>query len=297
MPVSIALSSVAAFALAVSVAQRVDLASYTLRSGSVRDALVAAARGGAAVRVRLAGDPLDDAAATLRRANADTVAVLSAAGADAALTAPPSSVLHLKAAVVDGVAWFDDRNWPDDGPQTVVRDTDPDDVHALTSALSGGNGSDDHLETTKAGAQALELDVIRTAGAVPLAVESESFGSGAVYAALLARARAGEPTRLLVAGREAAAVGPAGDTERRRLGKLSALGTEVRTGDPHGADLDEKLAVTSDAGWMGSANATYARGAAGAQRDWGMATRQPQIVAALEAAFDANWRAARLFTP
>jgi hypothetical protein len=291
--VSINLSAVPVFAAALAAARTIDLSAYTLREGAVRDALAGAARAGAGVRVRLERDPLDDAAGTLHAVNAETVAALRAAGADAALTGAGEPVLHLKAALVDGVAWLDDRNWAGDAGETVIQDSDPDDVAAVGAALRGGGGSDGHLRTTKAGAQQLELDVVRAAGTSSLAVESESFGSGAIYNALLARARAGEPARLLVAGREAAECGPRGAAERRRLARLAALGVEVRTGDPGGRDFDEKLAVTSAAAWVGSANATYARGAAGEQRDWGLATRQKPLVDGLRAAFEGNWRAAR----
>jgi hypothetical protein len=296
--VSIALSSVAAFAGALTAARSVDFAAYTLPAGGVRDALAAAARAGARVRVRLEDAPFDDPAGMLHAANAEAVAALTAAGADAALTAPGGPVLHMKAAVVDGVAWLDDRNWADAGAQTIVRDSDADDARAVGRALAGEPGGDAHLGTTKAAAQRLELAVVAAAGGAPLALESESFGSGAVYNALLARARAGEPTRLLVAGREADQAGPAGDTERRRLAKLAALGAAVRTGNPAGLDFDEKLAVADGAAWAGSANATYARGAAGAQRDWGMLTRVPTLIDGLRRTFEANWQAAQpLATP
>ncbi|HEY5349526.1 MAG TPA: hypothetical protein VIJ64_07330, partial [Candidatus Lustribacter sp.] len=205
--------------------------------------------------------------------------------------APGEPVLHLKAAVVDGVAWLDDRNWATGGAQRIVRDTDADDVAAVASAVAGGSGADGHLATTKSAAQRLEADVIEQAGSAPLAVESESFGSGQIYNALLHRAQAHRPTRLIVAGREAAE--PGDHTERAHLGRLAALGVDVRVGDPQTGDLDEKLALASNDSWVGSANATYARGAAGAQRDWGMATRGPGIVDGLRVAFEGNWRAAR----
>jgi hypothetical protein len=296
VPVSIALSAIGIFAAAVAGARSVDLAAYTLRRGDVRDALIAAARAGAGVRVRLERDPLDDSAQTLHRANADAVAALAAAGADAALTPAGAPVLHIKAAVVDGVAWLDDRNWVGWGPETVLRDDDPAAVATVAGALrdkDGEQAKDGDLRTSKAGAQALELDVVRSAGAAPLALESESFGSGTLYNELLARGHAGEPTRLLVAGREAAESGPRGDTARRRLARLADLGIDVRIG-PAGRDVDEKLAVTFGAAWVGSANATYAYGAAGDQRDWGLLTRQAALIDGLRSVFEANWRDARL---
>ena len=67
----------------------------------------------------------------------------------------------------------------------------------------------------------------------------------------------------------------------------------MRVGDPRHGDLDEKLAVAGRDAWVGSANATYARGADGAQRDWGLATREPSVVIGLRAAFERNWSTAR----
>ena len=293
---SITLGSVPAFATACAHAHAIDLAAYTLREGVVRDALVQAALGGAKVRVRLEGDPLDDDQGTLHAANAVTISVLRAAGADAATTASSEPVLHMKAAVVDGVGWLDDRNWAGDSHETVLRDSDSDDVAAVQAALNGQRGSDGHLRTDKAGSQYLEADVIRTAGAAPLAVESESFGSGTIYNALLRRAQSGLPTRLLVAGREAMQPGKSGDTERARLAKLQSLGVDVRTGNPQGVDYDEKLAVARDRAWIGSTNATYAHGAAGLQRDWGLSTREPWLVDGISKAFERNWHDAVTFS-
>jgi hypothetical protein len=216
---------------------------------------------------------------------------LQAAGAGAALTGPAEPTLHLKAAVVDGVAWLDDRNWASSGAERIVRDTAADDVAAVRSAVAGGPGADGHLATTKAGALRLEADVIRQSGNAPLQVESESFGTGPVYNALLHRAQAGLPTHLIVAGREVAEA--SGGLERKRLARLAALGVEVRVGDPQRGDLDEKLAIGGSDGWVGSANATVAFGRFGEQRDWGMATRTPSIVDDLRASFERNWRAAR----
>lgn len=286
----VTIGSVADFAAAVSRAQTVSLTAYTLREGAVRTALVAAARRGARVTVRLERDPLDDASRTLHTANDATVAALRAAGATASLTRTGEPVLHMKAAVADGVAWLDDRNWAGDGSELVVRDSDRDDVAVVAAAVGGGRGSDPHLATTKAGAQRLEADVLAHAGAKPLALESESFGSGAIYNALLHRARAAQPTRVIVAQREFAE--PANHGERTRLAKLASLGIEVRVGNAATGDLDEKLAVHARDAWVGSANATYARGAYGAQREWGLATREPGMIDGLRAIFERNWSSA-----
>jgi hypothetical protein len=263
----------------------------------MRDALLAAARSGARVHVRLEGAPVDDPSGALRALNAETVSTLAAAGADAELTPAGASLLHLKAAVVDGVAWLADRNWAGTGPQTVVRDSEPRDVATVEAGLRGVAESNDGLGVSKVAAQGLELDVIARAGARPLDIESESFGTGAIYAAVLARARAGAPTRLIVAGEEARDAGPRGAHERRLLGSLAESGVEVRIGGAGSAELAEKLAVGTASAWVGSANATYASGAAGAQRDWGLRTSAPALVDGLRAVFAHNWSAARPWTP
>ena len=133
--------------------------------------------------------------------------------------------------------------------------------------------------------------MIGSAGTGPLLVESESFGNGAIYDVLLHRAEAHLPTRLIVAGREAAQ--KSGGLERAHLQRLAALGVEVRLGNPKHGDLNEKLAVADGSAWVGSTNATYARGAAGEQRDWGLTTQERPVVDGLRAAFERNWSAAR----
>lgn len=267
---SITLETTAGFTAALATAHRIGLSSYTLHPGAVLGALDAAARRGADVRVRLDGNPLG---AKLLHDNAAAVAELRAAGADAALTGPDEPALHMKAALVDGVAWLDDRNWAGTANERIVRVDDPREV-----------------ATTKAEALAREADVIDRAGGAELDVESESFGNGAIYRALLRRAEAHLPTRLIVAGREAAE--PRNGAERTCLAHLTALGVEVRTGDRRAHDLNDKLAVSAAAAWVGSANATYDGGPAGKQRDWGIATERPDVVDGLRAAFERNWAVA-----
>jgi len=276
------------------VAQRVDLSAYTLPPGTVRTALAAAARQGARVRVRLEGRPFHDPHGSLRSANLAAVTALRAVGADAALTGDGGAALHLKAAVVDGVAWLDDRNWVSGPHATLLRDDDPADVAVVRAALAGRPARDGHLATTKADAQTLELEAIRSAGG-SLAVATESFGAGAISHALLERARAGRPTRLLVAGREAGSA--AGRRERSVLAHLAAAGVEVRVGIRARGDVAEKLAVGDGVGWIGSANATYAGGPFGAERDWGLLCREPVAVDGLRAAFEGDWNAGRPLRP
>jgi len=283
----IALASTAGFVRSLTTASSIVLGSYTLHPGAVLDGLAAAARRGAGVCVRLERDPLDDAAGTLHRSNARALAVLRAAGARVDRTAAGEPALHMKAAVVDGVAWLDGRNWAGGGAVPLVRDTDARDVGSVGAALAGRPGAGGRLATTKAGALRLEAQLIARAGTAPLCVESESFGNGAVYVALLRRARAHLPTRLIVAGREAGERG--NRLERAHLAHLAALGVAVRAGRARHGDLDDKLAVDARAAWTGSANATYDRGVAGAQRDWGLTTRAPAVRAGLRAAFERNW--------
>jgi hypothetical protein len=267
---SIALETTAGFTRALASAQHVALTSYTLHPGAVLGALEAAARRGAAVKVRLDGHPLG---AKLQHDNIAAVAELRAAGADAALSRPSEPTLHAKAALVDGVAWLDDRNWAGTTSERIVRADDPADV-----------------ATSKADALAREVDLIDRAGAAELDVESESFGNGSIYHALLRRAGAHLPTRLIVAGREVAE--PRNAAERTCLARLAALGVEVRIGDRRAHDLNDKLAVSAGAAWVGSANATYAGGPAGDQRDWGVATNAPDVIDGLRAAFERNWAVA-----
>ena len=268
----IALDSFSGFVHALRTARHVDFTSYTLHPGSVLGSLEAAARDGASVRVRLDGRPIGGALGKLQRDNVAAVAELRAAGADAAVTGATDPVLHAKAAIVDGVTWLDDRNWAGAAAEHVVR-------------VDGRDLRD--VATTKSDALRREADVIEHAGSAELDVESESFGSGEIYAALLRRAEGHLPTRLIVAGREVSELRNA--TERSCLRHLAGLGTEVRVGDARHRDLNEKLAVSADRAWMGSANATYAGGSFGAQRDWGVASVDPAFVASVHHAFETNW--------
>lgn len=293
---AIALETAAHFTAALDRAHDVALSSYMLHPGRVLDALVAAARRGAHVKVRIEGDPFESGGDALHRLNAASTAKLRAAGADVVLTAPAERSLHIKAAVVDGVAWFDGRNWGDGVNEVLVRDDDRADVDAVTHAVRGdaADASTPRLATTKAGALALELDVIEHAGTSELCVESESFGSGSIYAALLRRAEAHLPTRLIVAGREAGEARNA--PERTCLAHLSAAGVDVRIGNPR-HDLNDKIAIASAQAWTGSANATYAGGTWGTQSDWGLVSSDGSIVNGLREAFERNWTQAREVAP
>lgn len=272
---------------AIGRSHSVLLSAYVLRPGELLDALEAAARRGARVTVRLEGRPYagNDAAeeAKLAAQNREAVTELRAAGGDAELVdtsqadGPP---LHLKAAVCDDVAYLDDRNWPGDGEDTILRDDFLHDVAAIEGVLLHTHAPPAKwFWTNKAQALAGETRLLygaQQAGTVD--VESESFGRGSgTYGALKALAQSGVHCRLLVSQR---------DVTTKSQAALEALerdGVQVRVGD-----FDEKMAVVDGArAWTGSANATYAR--APYQLDWGVRTDTPQVVQALESHFNAHW--------
>jgi phosphatidylserine/phosphatidylglycerophosphate/cardiolipin synthase-like enzyme len=271
----------AGFVAALRRAASIELSAYVLEPDApVARALEGAADRGARVRVRLEGapyagrQPSDDLAGRNRRVAAE----LRAHGVAVHVTAKGELPVHMKAALVDGVAYLDDRNWPQDGRDTIVATSDADDVAAITSALAGKPSADGHLASEKHGALRLEARAIATASGDRIDVESESFGYSAVSKALYERARLGAHVRLLVAKRE---FEEGGATERAALRRLARAGVDIRV-----AVNDEKLCVAPDRGWIGSANATYAPAP---MLDWGMETRRPALLRDIAAAFERNW--------
>lgn len=281
---------------ALDAASSISLTAYTLGSGvqgagRVVDALERAADRGADVVVRLEGSPYDPGGSgNLAKLNAESVAALRAHGIDAALQADPKAPLHLKAAVIDGRVYLDDRNWPDDGPNTIVTTADSDDVSTIQAAMRGEHAADGHLATWKQRAQDLELDTIAYAPAQAVDLESESFGQGPLAALLARRAQAGDTVRLLVAARDL----QGNSREAAVLAKLVAAGAQVRVGSPAQGELDEKICLAGTSAWVGSANAT-----AGYPEtiDWGMRTRVVPVVGALAARFEQNWSGAQPYVP
>jgi phosphatidylserine/phosphatidylglycerophosphate/cardiolipin synthase-like enzyme len=278
-------ASTADVAAAIERAHSVTFSAYVLRPGKLLDALEAAAKRGAAVTVRLEGRPYGgqdpSAAAELTAENRAAIAAIRQDGGDAALVdtsqqdGPP---LHLKAAVCDGVAFLDDRNWPDDGADTIVRDDFPRDVAAITGAIRSTPARPAQwFWTKKAAALAGETRLLYGAQhAQRVDVESESFGADGVYGALRTLAARGVKCRLLVAQRD---VNPKSQT---LLAQLKADGVDVRVGD-----FDEKMAVVDGTrAWLGSANATWGYSD---QTDWGLRTDAPSVVQTLEAHFNAHW--------
>ena len=236
--------STAALAAAVRGARSVSVGAYLLHGGPLLDALEHAGDGGAQVRVRL-GVPFHDHKGALGRENRAVVAELRHHGVDAAVV--KDGLFHLKAAVVDGTAYLDDRNWNMRG-DTVVADGRPADVAAVRAALEGvAAASAPGLATEKNGALALERDVIdRSEHGVD--VQTETLGFGPMTRALRDAAQR-EHVRLLVAPHAAPGV-----RARRALTALAHDGVAVRIG-ARGAG-NEKLCASDTAAWVhGSANA------------------------------------------
>lgn len=272
------------FRTALAAARQVEFGAYVLGDGATRRALLAAEAAGASVRVRLAGATTDPADVTAR--NAATVAALRGAGIDAALVSTPG--YHVKAAVVDGVVYFDDANFRAGDRDVIVQDARSADVATVSAVVDGAPPGPPAADFSLRKREAVALEVATIAGTSPgdeVSVASESFGPGPLAAALAAHARAGGATRLIVDARELA--GSHADAERRTLGELAAAGVAVGT-----AAVTDKLCIAGSEAWTGSANGTGANPAAA---DWGLRTNDPEMRAALLARFAADAHAAHPF--
>lgn len=282
----ISLSSTAEVVAALQRAREVSLTAYTLPKGAVLDALTSAARRGAHVRVRLEGYIYKDDG-TVGAANADALTQLKAAGADAQMVHPtadsPDPMLHLKGAVIDRTVFLDDRNWPGDGGDTIVRDDFALDSGMVRDAASGvEDRSTSFFSVRKRDALASEARLIDEARpGDDVIAESESFGEGnRVYTALDAAAKRGAHVRVLVADREL----QGSDNERAAIDRLTKDGAQVRV-----CSADEKFAVVRNArGWLGSANATAAFDHPD-QLDWGLRTDDNAILTHVREAFELRW--------
>lgn len=229
------------------------------------DALESAARRGAKVRVRLEGRPSPDAAGGLRRHNVTVISELRACGADASLIDEDgTATLHAKAATIDGTLYADDVNFAGSGTLLRARPAPRTLVWRKSEALE------------------LEARLLERAR-VPVAVETESLGSGnAVYSALERIGRAGLHPRLLVS-REALTT-----KERSLAARLNAAGVQIRA-----CGANEKLAIAGDCAWIGSANATsaYLRPQT---CDWALSTRRRAVRDYLSERFERRWNSARV---
>ena len=278
----ITLASRSDFLSALESAASVALSAYVLEpSNRVARALEAAADRGASVSVTLDGAPYFGAGSADRpNPNLETAAGLRAHGIRVRLTDPKvDPPMHLKAAVVDGRAFLDDRNWPSGGRATIVATPDPAAVRAIGSGIDGIAGGDDDLALVKSRALVLEAALIASAPGIRIDVATESFGSCVVADALCDRARAGATVRLEVDARVLA--GDARGREHKTIARLEAAGVVVRA-----VGAAEKFTVAGDDVWLGSANATANDGA---MLDWGIRSRDAVLARSLEAAFDGTW--------
>lgn len=280
---AIELSTHQAFLDAVSTAKRIDVSAYCL-APPMLDALETAADRGAYVAVSLEATPFGDRSGARAKANEWTVRALQRHGAHAELS---RAEIHSKAAIVDGVAWLDDRNFPKTGPDLIVRDDDPADVQAVRQTFDGKAPPGGRIGFTKAAALAIEAETIRTAPRGEIDCASESFNGGTISHELTVRAAAGDRVRLVVDAGEAR-----GWREARALSNLARRGVEIRV-CRGGVD---KLTVCGDRAWLGSANATYPDPRTALQSEWGLATANPDAIAALRERFERTWAAAQPLT-
>ncbi len=258
------LSSPVELFAALSHAATIDVHAYTLR-GPILRALEAAASRGARVDVELEGSPHDDPRNALAAYNGRVVAELRTAGVNALLADP----VHAKSIDADGTLFLDDRNF--NASDVVLRDDDPADAASIPM-----------LKHEALAAEAVLLRAARRDDGVIVA--SESFGCcNSVYSALDALAKRGGAPRLVVCERELRG-------NAREQGVLRALvrdGVRVRVGRD-----TEKIALSGDRAWIGSANATVAFGRADLP-DWGLCSDDPAIVAAARGRIESEWSRAK----
>lgn len=258
------LSSTAQVCRALCRAHRIDLQAYTVW-GPVLKAVRAAAQRGAEVSVALEGHPFNSP--HLAKENRNVAAQLRAAGATVTLGHP----LHAKVLAVDGTLYLDEKNWhPGD---LVLKVDDPAEVAKIPMIKHEVLAREGRL-------------IDRATGADRVIVESESFGCcNKVYSELRQAALAGAAPRLLVSARDLS--GKA--REREVIEALVRDGVTARI-----CDDSEKLAVAGTAAWLGSANATIAAPGSDST-DWGLDTRNAEIVAAVRARLEADWQTAKPF--
>lgn len=271
---------------AIANAKSVTLSAYVLpaESGMAR-ALAAAADRGAQVAVTLDGAPYLGSAegANPNLACADA---LRAHGVAVRLGDALRPAMHLKAAIVDGRGYLDDRNWPVSGRDTAVETDEPAAVAAIAGAIAGTELPASDLALHKNACLALEAATIRDAGD-RIDVATESFGASEIGAALCERARAGATVRLEV--NAAVLAHDASGREHRALARLAACGVDVRA-----VGAAEKYAVGGTRAWLGSANATAADGE---MLDWGMTTADAHIAGTLARSFEDAWKNGKRFVP
>jgi hypothetical protein len=190
--------------------------------------------------------------------------------------------MHLKAAVCDGVAFLSDRNWSkyDD---TIIRDDAPADVHAVHAAALYSAGYSRRVQLDKLSALAAESRIITpNGGGVVVATEAIGYPSP-VYSSLRSIAKSGAHPKLLISN-----YGYKELKHRHAAQLLEDAGVRVRV--THSC---EKFAIAGrKQAWIGSANATSTHWNAD-EIEWGLRTRDPRIVRALESRFNRMWNTAR----
>ena len=268
----ISLSTTSALSASLRAAKSIVLSAYLLPPGSILAAVLAAARRGAAVTVRLEGAPYRDGDGRLKALNDATVAKLRAAGADAKevdSNAHSGRPMHLKAVVIDGrSSFFDDRNFARGG--LLVADTSVADAKAVVARTLGSAMPPHRIALSKAAALGEEVDCIDSSrrGDV-LHVGSEAIGNCEVTQSLEDAAVRGVDVHLRVCRSLVAS----NLYDRREVARLQNAGIDVQVCSNHA-----KYTILENRAWIGSANATpgLAR-----QSDWGAEVHSTKMVAQL----------------
>ncbi len=270
----VTLSSYQAFTAALSTAHSVRLTAYTLGSGETERALIAAAAHGAEVRVSLPQQVYDDPSGGIAKHNANEIAILNSHGIQAQLI--DNTAMHLKAAVIDGSAFYDDRNWCN-GDDLIVDSTNPQDIVATTNALAGGPASvsTDEIALTKGAAIAQEAQLLTTLTG-PIMLETENL-STSYLTTLLRELAAHTPMRILVKTNA--------QQPTPRLAKLLAA-LQANGAVIHTTNENDKFCLVGDQAWIGSANAS---GGDPNMSDWGARITDPGSIAQIRSRFEKAW--------
>ena len=271
---SVEFSSYQTFLDALAQAQTVNLTAYTLGHGKTEQALIAAAAHGARIRVRLAGTVFDDPHGGLALHNAHECANLRAHGIDAGPTDAPAT--HMKAAIIDGQAYFDDRNWCNQSDLIIRSDTESD-LAATAAILAGqaGASTSDGLALTKGDAIHAEAGLLADPQA-SIFLETESLGPSVITTLLKAAAPHTQVRVLLTRAIDHASV-----RIEHEIAALQACGVQICT-----TETNDKFCIVGEQAWVGSANAT---GGDPAMSDWGIVLHGSADVMRLRERFAATW--------
>jgi phosphatidylserine/phosphatidylglycerophosphate/cardiolipin synthase-like enzyme len=237
---AIGLTSIDAVVAAIEGGRNVRLDAYVIENRRLIGALEHAAAGGASVEVHLCAKPHDED--RLGDRNRRLARELQAFGVQ--VTSDPAfgrGSRHDKVAVVDGTAYFDDRNWRTDDAAILCEPS------AAARPLQ-----------TKAAVLSEEARLISNGGGHDVLVSTESLGAGPVVDALVERARRGDRVRLIYNPAESTR------TQASALERLRSAHVEIEQ-----SAENHKLAIVGNVAWMGSANATCVGGPTGAGLEWG----------------------------